>query len=114
MTRPDPRDFDNLLTRPDPTRDILKRDIFKRDGPTRPDPRDFETPMTGEKPCFQAYLRRRSDCAAGAPGYGVSRGVLGRFGYMIASIIALHHAKPAVTESRQSRVSVVNNPRCRK
>ena len=24
MTRPDPRDFENLLTRPDPTREILK------------------------------------------------------------------------------------------
>ena len=54
-TRPDPRDFENLLTRPDPTREILKRN-----DPTRPDPRDFETPltrpagwvMTCEKPCY--------------------------------------------------------------
>ena len=53
MTRPDPRDFENLLTRPDPTHEILKRN-----GPTRPDPRHFETPltrpgrvMTREKPC---------------------------------------------------------------
>ena len=41
MTRPDPRDFENLLTRPDPTREIL-RPI----DPTRPDPQDFETPLT--------------------------------------------------------------------
>ena len=84
MTRPDPRDFENLLTRPDPTREILKpfdptrpdprdfenlltrpdptREILKRDNPTRPDPRDFETPltrpagrvMTREKPCIFA------------------------------------------------------------
>ena len=33
MTRPDPRDFDNLLTRPDLTREILKSL-----DPTRPDP----------------------------------------------------------------------------
>ena len=37
MTRPDPRDFENLLTRPDPTREILKPL-----DPTGPDPRDFE------------------------------------------------------------------------
>ena len=40
-TRPDPPDFEKLLTRPDPTREILKRN-----DPTRPDPRDFETPST--------------------------------------------------------------------
>ena len=37
MTRPDPRDVENLLTRPDPTREILKPL-----DPARPDPRDFE------------------------------------------------------------------------
>ena len=37
MTRPDPRDFENLLTRTDPTREILKPL-----DPTRPEPRDFE------------------------------------------------------------------------
>ena len=37
MTRPDPRDLENLLTRPDPTREILKPL-----DPTRPDPRDFK------------------------------------------------------------------------
>ena len=41
MTRPDPRDFENLLTRPDPTREFLKPI-----DPTRPDPRDCETPLT--------------------------------------------------------------------
>ena len=82
MSQPDPRDFENLLTRPDPTREILKpldptrhdpryfeniltrpdptREILKRNDPTRSNPRDFETPltrpagrvMTREKPCF--------------------------------------------------------------
>ena len=33
MIRPDPRDFEKLLTRPDPTREILKRN-----DPTGPDP----------------------------------------------------------------------------
>ena len=37
MTRPEPRVFENLLTRPDPTRDMLKPL-----DPTRADPRDFE------------------------------------------------------------------------
>ena len=84
MTRPDPRDFENLLTRPDPTREIWKprdptrpdpryfenlltrpdpnREILKRNDSTRPDPRDFDTPltqpagwvMTREKPCIIA------------------------------------------------------------
>ena len=52
MIRPDPRDFENLLTRPDPAREMLKpldptqpdpRDFFKPIDPTRPDLRDFET-----------------------------------------------------------------------
>ena len=48
MTRPDPRDFENLLTQPDPIREILKlldqtrpdptREILKHLDPTRPDP----------------------------------------------------------------------------
>ena len=51
MTRPDPRDFNKLLTRPDPTLEILKpldptrpdpRDFEAAIDPTRPDPRDFE------------------------------------------------------------------------
>ena len=37
MTGPDPRDFDNLLTRPDPIREILKPL-----DPIGPDPRYFE------------------------------------------------------------------------
>ena len=37
MTLPDPRDFENLLTQPDPTRAILKPL-----DPTRPDSRDLE------------------------------------------------------------------------
>ena len=51
MTRPDPRDFENLLTQPDLTREILNLltrpdlngEILKPFDPTRPDPRDFET-----------------------------------------------------------------------
>ena len=53
MTRPDPRDFENLLTRTDPTREFLKpldptrhdttREILKPIDPTGPDPRDFKT-----------------------------------------------------------------------
>ena len=47
-TRPDPRDLENLLTRPDPPREIFKpldptrpdptREILKPLDPTRPDP----------------------------------------------------------------------------
>ena len=44
----------------------------------------------------------------------VSRRGLDRFGCMIASIIALHHTKPAVTASYRSGVRVANVPRCRK
>ena len=37
-TRPDPRYIEKLLTRPDPTRDILKLLDPTRPDPTRPDP----------------------------------------------------------------------------
>ena len=36
--------------------------------------------------------------------------VLGRFGYMIALIVALHHAKPAVAASSRSGIRIVNVP----
>ena len=52
MTRPDPRDFANLLTRPDPT-----REISKRNDPTRPDPRDFGTPLT--RPAGRVMTREK-------------------------------------------------------
>ena len=45
MNRPDPRDFKNLLTRPDPTREILKPL-----DPTRPDPVRFLKVMTRPDP----------------------------------------------------------------
>ena len=57
-----------------------------------------------------AYLRHRSDYAAGAPGFGVSRRVVDRFGYRIASMIALLHAKTPVAASGRTGVcrGVVN------
>ena len=71
-------------------------------------------PRCREYDILSTYLRHRFDCAAGTPGYGVSRRVLDRLGYATASIIALHHAKPAGIESRRSGVHVVNALRCRK
>ena len=52
MTRPDPRDFENLLTRPDPIREILKPC-----DPTRPDPRDFENLLTRPDPTREILKR---------------------------------------------------------
>ena len=57
MARPDPRDFGNLLTRPDPTPDILKPLDPTRPDPTRPDPRDFETPLT--RPAGRVMTREK-------------------------------------------------------
>ena len=44
----------------------------------------------------------------------VSRRVLDRFGYMIASIEALHHVNATVTASSRSGVLAANVPWCRK
>ena len=63
---------------------------------------------------FFSYLRHRSDYAACAPGFGVSRRVLDRFGYRISSIIAIYHAKTAMAASGRIDVCAVNVPRCRK
>ena len=42
LTRPDPRDFESLSTRPDPTRPVRLENLLTRPA-TRPDSRDFKT-----------------------------------------------------------------------
>ena len=49
----------------------------------------------------KGYLRHRYDYeySVRARGFDVSRRVLGRFGYMIDSMVALHHASTPLTAS---------------
>ena len=50
----------------------------------------------------------------GEPGCDVPRRVLDRFGNMITSVIALHHAITSVAACYRTGVCTVNVPRCRK
>ena len=61
-----------------------------------------------------AYTRHRSEYSVGARGYHASRRVLGRLGFMIASLIALHHASTTLVVPGRSRACAANVSQCRK
>ena len=64
----------------------------------------------------EAYLRHQPENSAGIPGYPISPRVLVRFGYKMASMVALalHHAETLLVVLYRSGACAATTSRCRK